>query len=345
VKKLFFLLSGEHKTLPKSELKAILKAENQKYKIIEELDQVIRLETNPKCIKTIEKRAALTRTCNLELFTCKANINKIIENLRLTNIDETIKKGETFAVRIKRVKKHSQKINRMLLERKLGEIILNKKEKIKVNLKKPEKTFTGILTQEKFIFGLKIAEISTKQFTMRRPRKKPFFHPSAMQPKLARCMVNLTQPKPRELILDPFCGTGSILIEAALIGCKIIGTDIKKQMAKGTIKNLKHFKIKPEGIIIADAKNIPITKTDHVVTDPPYGRSSTTLKRTTKQIIEEALTAIQTPLKKGGKICIAAPKNVKIREIGEKLGYKHLESHYVYVHRTLTREIAVFEKV
>ncbi len=27
------------------------------------------------------------------------------------------------------------------------------------------------------------------------------------------------------------------------------------------------------------------------------------------------------------------------------MGYRHVESHFAYVHRTLTREIAVFEKV
>jgi len=42
---------------------------------------------------------------------------------------------------------------------------------------------------------------------------------------------------------------------------------------------------------------------------------------------------------------MAAPKTLGIERIGTDLGYKHLESHFVYVHRSLTREIAVFEKV
>jgi tRNA G10 N-methylase Trm11 len=42
---------------------------------------------------------------------------------------------------------------------------------------------------------------------------------------------------------------------------------------------------------------------------------------------------------------MAAPKTLNIGRIGTILGYKHLESHFVYVHRSLTREIAVFEKV
>jgi tRNA G10 N-methylase Trm11 len=42
---------------------------------------------------------------------------------------------------------------------------------------------------------------------------------------------------------------------------------------------------------------------------------------------------------------MASPKTLKIREVGIALGFKHLESHFVYVHRSLTREIVVFEKV
>jgi len=108
---------------------------------------------------------------------------------------------------------------------------------------------------------------------------------------------------------------------------------------------LTYFKIKPEGIVVADAKSLPITKVDCVVTDPPYGRSATTVKRTTMQIVEEVLTSVRELLDKGQRICMAAPKTLNISRTDIALRYKHLESHFVYVHRSLTREIAVFEKV
>jgi tRNA G10 N-methylase Trm11 len=69
------------------------------------------------------------------------------------------------------------------------------------------------------------------------------------------------------------------------------------------------------------------------------------LKRTTKQIIEEILATVYDLLNKGKRICIAAPKKLNIVQTGTGLGYKHIESHFVYVHRSLTREIVVFEKV
>ena len=343
--RLFFLLSGEHETLPAAELKAILEAEGCPYKVLERLDQVLRIEADPTCVEAIQKRAALTRLCGLELYICEAEPSEAVKALRLTGLNEVLKSGESFAVRVKHVKGHAQQVDGMALERKLGEIILSMVVNAKVNLQNPQKTFAGILTDNKLVFGLKLADVPPKSFMERRPKKKPFFHPSSMPPKLARCMVNLARPKAGSLVFDPFCGTGSILIEAALMGCRILGMDIQRRMARGSLKNFKHFGIEPEGIIVADARNPPVQKVDCVVADPPYGRSATTLKRTTKQIIMECLGAVYDMLGKDSHICMAAPKTIGISQIGTTLGYKHIESHFIYVHRSLTREIAVFKKV
>jgi tRNA (guanine10-N2)-dimethyltransferase len=345
VAKLFFLLSGEHETLPTSELKAILEAEGYTFKTLEKLDQLLRLEADLNCVEAIKLRAAFTRLCGSELFACEAETSEIVKAMRSINLDEFLREKKSFAVRIKRVKNHASNLNSMTLERKLGEVILNKEVKAKVKLKNPDKTFIGVLTNKKFIFGIKLAEILPKPFVERRPKKKPFFHPSAMPAKLARCMVNLAKPKAGELVFDPFCGTGSMLIEAALMGCHVLGLDIQRRMVRGTLKNIAHFNIKPEGVIVADARNPPITKIDCVVTDPPYGRSATTLKRTIKQIVEDVLMAVQEMLSRGQRVCMAAPKTLNVGHIATALGYKHLDSHHVYVHRSLTREIAILEKV
>jgi tRNA (guanine10-N2)-dimethyltransferase len=343
--KLFFLLSGEHEELPTSELKAVLAAEGFAYKVSEKLDQVIRLEAEVGCVEAIKRRSAFTRVCGLEFFCCEANLGVIAKRMRTVKLDDALAEKQNFAVRVKRVKSYAPSIREMTLERTLGELVLEKNPGAEVNLKKPDRVFMGVLTQTKFVFGLKLAEISAKPFVERRPRRKPFFHPSAMQAKLARCMVNLAGPRAGDLVFDPFCGTGSTLIEASLIGCRTLGVDIQPRMARGTIRNLQHFKIRPEGIVVADVRCSPITRVDCVVTDPPYGTSSTTLKRTTGQIVEELLVTANEMLVSGKKLCMASPRKLCIARIGTMLGYKHLESHFVYVHRSLTREIAVFEKV
>ncbi|MEJ2127093.1 MAG: TIGR01177 family methyltransferase, partial [Candidatus Bathyarchaeota archaeon] len=148
-----------------------------------------------------------------------------------------------------------------------------------------------------------------------------------------------------DLVLDPFCGAAGILVEAGLIGCRVLGFDAKPHMLRGGRKNLQHFGIDPEGVAIADARYPPVTMTDCIVTDPPYGRSASTLGAKTRYIVEDFLARIGDSLSKGAKICMAAPKKIHISETAEAAGFKHLESHFVYVHRSLTREIVVFEKL
>jgi tRNA (guanine10-N2)-dimethyltransferase len=116
-------------------------------------------------------------------------------------------------------------------------------------------------------------------------------------------------------------------------------------MARGTRKNFAHFKVEPEGVIVGDARSLPVKKIDRMVTDPPYGRSTITFKRTTAQLVQQVLVAVHSLLDKGQRVCMAAPRTLNVETIGTALGYKHIESHFVYVHRTLTREIVVFEKV
>jgi tRNA (guanine10-N2)-dimethyltransferase len=345
VDKLFFLLSGENSTLPASEAKAILETEGHSYKIIELMDQVLRLEASVESVKAIPIRAAFTRLCALELFVSEANHTDIARVVEETDFKKVLKPGESFVVRINRIKNYAdQTIKTMDLEVRLGRQILNQNPEAKVNLKHPDKTLIGIITDNKLVFGLKLTEISSKTFSERRPRKKPFFHPSAMPSKLARCMVNLAHAKTEGTILDPFCGTGSSLIEATYIGCYAIGVDAAKRMVLGCRENLRFFSINAEGLVLADARKLPFFKVDCIVTDPPYGRSASTLKSTTQELVHDVLGTAYSLLPEGHRVCIASPKTLGISAIGTAIGFKHIKSHFAYVHSTLTREIAVFEK-
>jgi tRNA (guanine10-N2)-dimethyltransferase len=343
VAKLFFLLSGEHQTLPVSEAQAILEAEGYDYRILENLTQVLRLEADSNSVKVIKFRSALTRICCQEIFNCEAKLPEILPNISSDALGEFIC-DESFAVRVRRVKGVTPELKGVELERKLGEQILETVKNTRVNLSNPQKTFFGVLTDSRFIFGLKTAEIIPKPFYERRPRRRPVFHPTAMPAKLARAMVNLAQPRKGDLVLDPFCGTGGMLVEAGLIGCRVLGFDAKPHMLRGGLKNILHYGIKPEGVAIADARYPPVAKVDCIVTDPPYGRSASTLGTSTRLIVEDFLSAVGDKIPRGGRICMAAPKTVKIEDAGEEAGFKPIESHFVYVHRSLTRQIVVFEK-
>jgi len=59
-----------------------------------------------------------------------------------------------------------------------------------------------------------------------------------LPPKLARMMINLSTASKDELLLDPFCGSGTIMSEAVLLGYQqLLGTDSSEKAIEDTKKN------------------------------------------------------------------------------------------------------------
>lgn len=341
---LFFLLSGEHPTLPIAELKAILEAEGFKYRESAQFPQVAILDTDEGCIEPIVSRSSMVKACGIELFHCEADRKEIYEKVKAVNVEKFVKPGESFAVRIRRIQLSSPELRTDLLEREIGEFLLESFPFMKVDLKRPSKTFFGILSGESFIFGLKMAEIPTMGFRDRSPMRRPFFHPSTMLPKMARCLVNLARVKRGNVLLDPFCGAGGILIEGGLIGCQVVGSDVKESMVKGALSNLEYYGIETLGLFVADARELPVARADVIVTDLPYGRSATTLRMSTEQILREFLPYAYDILPENGFACVVAPDTVRLSELGRKMGFKIVEEHVARVHGTLTRVVTVLRK-
>ena len=70
--------------------------------------------------------------------------------------------------------------------------------------------------------------------------KRPFVRPMlGIGVALARSMVNLAMQPKGSTIYDPFCGTGTIVQEAHLLGYNAIGSDIDFQCVEGALENLQ----------------------------------------------------------------------------------------------------------
>ncbi len=50
-------------------------------------------------------------------------------------------------------------------------------------------------------------------------------YPARMHPLTARRALALIEPRPRATVLDPFCGSGTVLVEAVLAGARAVGVD------------------------------------------------------------------------------------------------------------------------
>lgn len=340
------ILSLEHQNLPEAELKAVLKAENIPYIFKKKFDGflVLDIETSEESWDLIEK--SLRRLSMVhEIF--RVNINTHKDNL-LDKINQypwkEMIKGE-YAVRVK--KRGPANINTLELERSIGAIIKDKTDgEFKVNLEDPQIFLRTVLIDDEVFMGPRLIKIPKEHFFKLKPHKRPFFYPGSMSPKLARCMVNLTGIKNGGCLLDPFCGTGGILIEAGIIGSRVVGTDVDPKMVKGTIENLRYCGISDYEVFEEDVRKLKLpNKVDAVTTDPPYGISASTKGEESQRLCEDALLSLENLIKDDGRICMATPHYMDMDRILHGTKFKITEQYHIRMHKSLTRVISVLEKI
>lgn len=340
---MIFVLSGENETLPKAEITASLEAENVLYNIKYHQNGILILEIadeDSAVIDTIGKKIAYTHeVCKLLFETSALNLNHEIQKYPWENII-----NKDYAVRVKKIG-FDPDFNSQAMEIELGAIIKRELgDKTKVNLENPDTFLRIIVLDNRILVCKRSIKRSKKHFYDLKPHKRPFFYPGSMSPKLARGMVNLSRAKKGSTVLDPFCGTGGILIEAGIIGAKVIGTDIDERMVEGTKKNLEYCNIKDHEIFQGDARYIKLPyKVDAIVTDPPYGISASTAGVDSKKIYEESLVSMQELLKEDGFICMATPHYLDIHELVSHTKFKIIEQYEIRMHKSLTRVISVLK--
>ncbi len=120
--------------------------------------------------------------------------------------------------------------------------------------------------------------------------KKPFFDEKrTISVRLARMLINIARIKPGETLLDPYCGTGTIMQEALMLGINVIGFDLDKESCEGCNKNMhwirKTYHTKAEWEIHnKDARRLAtyLKDVDAVATEPylgPYLRKLPTFRQ------------------------------------------------------------------
>ena len=334
--KFTFELSKEHKTLPAAEILACLRAEKINCKVIESNEDVLVVDTDVEesNIKKLASRLSLTFYIDEMLFSCPPSTVEI-KKYATTN---HIKKNGSIAIRCKN---RSNTIDSQPILQTLADVY---SENRKVTLENPDIEIRGLITDLTVYVGSKVSELNRSQFENRKAQYRPFFSPISLHPKLARAMVNLSAIQVDEILLDPFCGTGGILIEAGLIGAKVIGSDIEGKMVDGCKKNLDFYDIKNYELFRSDIGNIAshTTKVDAVVTDLPYGKSTTTKGEKIHDLYERAFENISNVLKENKRAVIGL-SNKSMLPLGKQY-LSLIEKHDFRAHGSLTRYFAVFQK-
>ncbi len=145
--------------------------------------------------------------------------------------------------------------------------------------------FLVINTETETLIAETIAVQDVDNWT-NRDRNKPYADSKKgmLPPKVARIMVNLalgdTDPT-AATVCDPFCGSGTVLLEASVLGATVIGSDVDAVAVDGTARNLlwlyREYNLsKQHTLRNADVSKLqlPVDSVSHLVTEPFLGKPS-----------------------------------------------------------------------
>ncbi len=319
--KLAFFLSGENVELAKWEVLRLAES----YGEIRDLDLISRLLLLDWDGRIFFNRLALTHEVSEVAYECGIDELEIV-------FREISVPTEPCCVRVRSF----VEVDRMKLERELGEILWKRGAKISVS--RPSTIFRVYVMGEKCIVGWLRHVTDKKQFLTRRPDKRPFFMPSVVLPKFARALVNLSGAKSK--LIDPMCGTGSFIIESSLMGINSVGMDIFEKIARGCAENLEFYSVKAD-VIVGDARKTPFKDCsfEAVVTDYPYLRSTKTTGKL-DELYRESADEFARILKDGCYAVIVT--NINAEEYFKE--FSLIAKFKQRVHSSLTRRIYLLKK-
>ena len=313
---LYLFILGRNPELSRAEVLSYLEARSIKYREIlsEENFLVLDFEAN----------------IDIQSFGGILKIGKVLFKGTKTNLAEFIEKDDLI---------NEDKFNYAILGEDIEDFLVSKfkKEKRKAQIKrtsKPIKMQSGenielpnadfhffCFKKKDFYFGLIEQEYSYKDIKERDMKKPVRREELAISPRLAKILINLSQAKPGNLLLDPFCGVGGILQEALTQGIKCIGVDRDSEAIKAAKINLdwlrQKFKIENYNLINYDSAKVAIKpQPDAIATETALGEL---LRRKpnnqeAKKIIEDfeyyitpVLYNIKKQKKFNAKIAISCP--------------------------------------
>jgi tRNA (guanine10-N2)-dimethyltransferase len=292
----FFELSGEHPSMPAAEAVACVNIFDGRAEHINGPGYAI-VRFDDRCFSDVACRIALTQKMGRYLGSFDASDTSAFADI-------AIPEG-TFAVRARRYGGMMRNVDTQDLTGKLGKVLSKNND---VSLKDPDIEVRMLISDKIHVFICDV-DVDRTEFEMRKVSERPFSSPISLHPKYARASINLTGVRNGGIVLDPFCGTGGIVMEAASMGMRAIASDLDERMVSGCTENMEHYSLKLYDSDILDIGDIPnrFTDVDAVVTDPPYGRSAHTAGEDSKSIHARAMTSVNACLRDGGRAAVVLP--------------------------------------
>jgi len=317
----YVFILGRNVDLSIEEIKSFFKKEGINFGIISKFSNGILIETERILRGVVDK---LGGAISLGEVLAEGDVKKIIEildnkslhNARRNKLNYVVYNfnGREFERISFYLKNRFRKEELKATEKKLtGRISLQGGEEV-------SKVSSNLIDEQYFIFensfGRIIEETDYEEIEKRDMGKPVRRNELSISPRLAKILINLSQVKQGETLLDPFCGIGTILQEALLQNIRVIGVDKDKKAVDCSELNLKWFNFNESNykLINEDSSRLAIPKVDAIATEPDFGElqkripSEAKAEEITKNF-ERLMMDVLKNLKKNvnGRIVFTAP--------------------------------------
>jgi tRNA (guanine6-N2)-methyltransferase len=168
--------------------------------------------------------------------------------------------------------------------------------------------------------------------TMRHRSYKREHLPASLRPTVAAALVSLVNLKPRQMLLDPMCGAGTILAEQLALGrheqgakVRVLGGDLDHTALKVAAVNLR-----PVGrahLVRWDARQLPLAdaSVDAIASNPPFGVQLGEAEAMAP-LYRLALREYNRVLRPGGKAALLVADHAALRDAALKVHWKSLRA-------------------
>jgi tRNA (guanine6-N2)-methyltransferase len=301
--------------------------------------------------RTIERAVLLLKECKVE------GLEEIYREVRELDFS-IIKPHQSFAVRSKRVGFHdftSIDIARVAGQAVIDSYLASKAVRLKVNLNEPDVIVRVELIDHTLLVGID----TTGDEGLHKRGYRVYQHPAPLNATIAASMIRLSAWRCHQVLVDPMCGSGTILVEAAMMArnvppgkfrkdfafTRIFGDELLEEVRyhqeKGctpTLIGIERFEKHIRGarqileftgfdfikLIRGDATRLDeyleLDRVDVLITNPPYG-----LRIGKKGIIHDLysgfICSAYKVLRNGGRIVMITPEKELVRSLAENAGY------------------------
>lgn len=143
--------------------------------------------------------------------------------------------------------------------------------------------------------------------------------PAMTHPPLAAALALLSEPRPGDIVCDPFCGAGTELAERAKAGpyARLIGSDRDAGAISAARENLAG--VERLELLTGDALSLPLKEADVLLTNPPYGRKvqGVNIADLLRRLLEKATREMRR-----GRIVLCSPTPPETWALARRLGWQ-----------------------